>query len=138
MRDGPPLISDFVIQVTFSSRISNCLSTAPSSLCECSSTTSIFHLPGGLTDLSASKNSEMKLVVRRITTKQKGTVLLRTIVIKEVILVILREKFQIQNGVKESGYFRLYYTCIIGTNRYNLLLSRQCTYYCNPSQNQGA
>ena len=45
------------IQVTFSSKISNCLSTEPSNFCECSSTTRIFHRPGGLTDLMASRNS---------------------------------------------------------------------------------
>ena len=66
MSDGPPFVSDFAVQVTFSWRISNCLSTAPSSLCEWSSTTSIFHFPGGLTDLRASRYSGMRLVVRRI------------------------------------------------------------------------
>lgn len=44
-------------QVTFSSKISNCLRTEFKNFCECSSTTSIFHLPGGLTDRIASRNS---------------------------------------------------------------------------------
>lgn len=45
------------LQVTFSSRISNCFKTDPNSFCECSSTTRIFHRPGGFTDLMASRNS---------------------------------------------------------------------------------
>ena len=46
-----------VVRVTFSSRISNCLRTAPRSFCENSSTTRIFHRPGGLTERIASRNS---------------------------------------------------------------------------------
>lgn len=45
------------IQVTFSSKISYCLRTDDKSCCECSSTTRIFHRPGGFTDLIASRNS---------------------------------------------------------------------------------
>ncbi len=45
------------IRVTFSSRISNCFSTEPRRRCECSSTTRIFHLPGGFTERIASRNS---------------------------------------------------------------------------------
>ena len=45
------------IRVTFSSNISNCFKTDPIRRCECSSTTRIFHRPGGFTDRIASKNS---------------------------------------------------------------------------------
>lgn len=45
------------IRVTFSWRISNCFNTDPSSFCANSSTTRIFHRPGGFTDRIASRNS---------------------------------------------------------------------------------
>lgn len=49
------------IRVTFSSKISNCFSTDPRRRCECSSTTRIFHLPGGFTERIASRNSVTKI-----------------------------------------------------------------------------
>lgn len=49
------------IRVTFSSKISNCFSTEPRRRCECSSTTRIFHLPGGFTERIASRNSVTKI-----------------------------------------------------------------------------
>ena len=44
-------------RVTFSSKISNCLRTELMRRCECSSTTRIFHRPGGCTERIASRNS---------------------------------------------------------------------------------
>lgn len=61
------------IRVTFSSRISNCFSTEPRRRCECSSTTRIFHLPGGFTERIASRNSAAETIqpVRERTSKPR-------------------------------------------------------------------
>ena len=126
---GPPFVSDFAIQVTFSARISNCVSTAPSSLCEWSSTTSTFHFPGGSTDLIASKNSGMKLVVRRNHDETlKGAILLRTIVINEV--VILKEQDYVAKFHKRCGYFR----CLLDPHSiqvvlFYLIVTQQCSFF---------
>lgn len=126
---GPPFVSDFAIQVTFSARISNCVSTAPSSLCEWSSTTSTFHFPGGSTDLIASKNSGMKLVVRRNHDETlKGAILLRTIVINEV--VILKEQDYVAKFHKRCGYFR----CLLDPHSiqvvlFYLIVTQQCSLF---------
>jgi hypothetical protein len=48
-------------RVTFSSKISNCFKTELRSRWECSSTTRIFHLDGGLTERIASRNSAYEL-----------------------------------------------------------------------------
>jgi len=77
------------VRVTFSSSISNCLSTALRSFWEWSSTTRIFHRPGGLTDRIASKNSA-KLSFQQVPHQNliNGSLLLRTRVINDDILTI--------------------------------------------------
>jgi len=74
------------IQVTLSSRTSNCFKTAPRSFWEKSSTTSIFHRVGGLTDRMASKNSMLWYILWSIERRRLlSDLLLRKMVINEAI-----------------------------------------------------
>ena len=73
-------------RVTFSSRISYCIRVLPSNFWACSSTTRIFHLPGGFTERIASRNPFVgALGEYRGFIYDALYVRLRTVVIREAI-----------------------------------------------------
>jgi len=93
-----PPAANRVVRVTFSSRISNCLRTAPRSFCENSSTTRIFHRPGGLTERIASRNSTAQLRKRPVC--KELHVLFRTMVIREGEDMLNKKQIQVTNKGK--------------------------------------
>jgi|ERR1700722_7909207 len=99
------------IRVTFSSKISNCLRTDPSNFCEYSSTTRIFHRPGGLTDLIASKNSvEWDRMINNGSFAQRQRYgLKRTVDISDDIPWWIQSKYDQTRNVVVTTSYPVYY-----------------------------